>query len=136
MTREEARKAAEVMLAYANGAEIEYTAKDYNNWIKVDSSGFNWYGYDYRVKPKSEKFDPKTLQPFDKVLVRNCTADNWKCAHFSHIEPSFKGKIYVTSMLFRDGILYNDNCIPYNDDTKHLVGTTEEAPEFYRYWED
>lgn len=22
------------------------------------------------------------------------------------------------------------------DETKHLVGTTEEAPEFYRYWED
>lgn len=27
-------------------------------------------------------------------------------------------------------------CIPYNDDTKHLVGTKEEAPEYYRYWED
>ena len=26
--------------------------------------------------------------------------------------------------------------IPYNDETKHLVGTTDEAPEFYRYWED
>ena len=23
-----------------------------------------------------------------------------------------------------------------NYDTKHLVGTVEEAPEFYRYWED
>ena len=28
--------------------------------------------------------------------------------------------------------LYN-HCIPYNDDTKHLVGTTDEAPEYYRY---
>lgn len=26
--------------------------------------------------------------------------------------------------------------IPYNDDTKHLIGTTEEAPEYYRYCED
>ena len=26
-------------------------------------------------------------------------------------------------------------CIPYNEDTKHLVGTTEEAPEYYRNWE-
>ena len=26
--------------------------------------------------------------------------------------------------------------IPYNDETKHLVGTTDEAPEYYRYWED
>lgn len=89
-----------------------------------------------KFKIKKVKFNPKTLQPFDKVLVRNCDADKWKCAHFSYMEPSFKGTIYVTSMLFRDRILYNDNCIPYNDDTKHLVGTTDEAPEFYRYWED
>ena len=26
--------------------------------------------------------------------------------------------------------------IPYNDETKHLIGTTEEAPEYYRYWEN
>ena len=89
-----------------------------------------------KFNPKKPKFNPKTLQPFDKVLVRNCDSDKWKCAHFSYMEPSFKGTIYVTSMLFRDRILYNENCIPYNDDTKHLVGTTEEAPEFYRYWED
>ena len=85
---------------------------------------------------KKHRFDPKTFQPFDKVLVRNCDADKWKCAHFSYMEPSFMGTIYVTSMLFRDRVHYNDNCIPYNDDTKHLVGTTDEAPEFYRYWED
>ena len=27
-------------------------------------------------------------------------------------------------------------CIPYNDDTKHLIGTKNEAPEYYKYWED
>ena len=26
--------------------------------------------------------------------------------------------------------------VPYNDDTKYLVGTTEEAPKYYRYWEN
>ena len=26
--------------------------------------------------------------------------------------------------------------IPYNEETKSLVGTNKEAPEFYRYWED
>lgn len=99
-----------------------FPSKDQRDWSKF--------------KVKKAKFDPKTLQPFDKVLVRNCDADKWKCAHFSYMEPSFMGTIYVTSMLFRDRIHYNDNCIPYNDDTKHLVGTTDEAPEFYRYWED
>ena len=31
---------------------------------------------------------------------------------------------------------FYDICIPYNDDTKHLLGTTDEAPEYYRYLED
>ena len=107
-----------------DGECVLFPSKEQRDWSK------------FKVKSNKPKFDPRTLQPFDKVLVRNCTADKWKCAHFSYMEPSFKGTIYVTSMLFRDRILYNDNCIPYNDDTKHLVGTTDEAPEFYRYWED
>ena len=112
-------------IKYSIGECALFPSKDQRDWSKFTAPLY-----------KKERFDPKTLQPFDKVLVRNCTADKWKCAHFSYMEPSFKGTIYVTSMLFRDRILYNDNCIPYNDDTKHLVGTTDEAPEFYRYWED
>ena len=108
-----------------DGECMLFPSKDQRDWSK--------FKYKKNMQPK---FDPKTLKPFDKVLVRNCATDKWKCAHFSYMEPSFKGTIYVTSMLFRDSILYNDNCIPYNDDTKHLVGTTDEAPEFYRYWED
>lgn len=114
------------LYSYHNGECVLFPSKEERNWSK----------FNQQPQTKQPKFDPKTLQPFDKVLVRNCTADKWKCAHFSYMEPSFKGTIYVTSMLFRDRILYNDNCIPYNDETKHLVGTTDEAPEFYRYWED
>lgn len=101
-----------------NGECTLFPSKDQRDWSKF--------------KPKQSKFDPKTLQPFDKVLVRDRHGKNWRCSFFSHISddalPSpYK---YVTS----------DNaykcCIPYNDDTKHLVGTREEAPEYYRYWED
>lgn len=75
-----------------------------------------------------EKFDHKTLKPFDKVLVRECDGDIWRCSIFSHI---WKDDLpYVCN-----GIGYKC-CIPYNDDTKHLVGTTEEVPEYYKYWED
>ena len=76
---------------------------------------------------KKPKFDPQTLQPFDKVLVRESFNEEWYCNVFSH--RSSCGYAHV------DGCSY-DYCIPYNDDTKHLVGTNEEAPEFYRYWED
>lgn len=80
-------------------------------------------------KPKQPKFDPKTLNPFDKVLVCNCDGDIWRCSIFSHI----CGKDNLPSVCNGIGYKY---CIPYNDDTKHLVGTNEEAPEYYRYWED
>lgn len=86
----------------------------------------NWSNF----KPKKPKFDPKTLKPFDKVLVRDSGAYSWICAFYSHTKECSSLFRYVTN-----NSAY-EFCIPYNDDTKHLVGTTEEAPEFYRYWED
>ena len=82
-----------------------------------------------KFNPKKPKFDPKTLQPYMKVLVCNCDGDIWRCSIFSHIY----GKDNLPSVCNGIGYKY---CIPYNEDTKHLVGTTEEAPEYYRYWED
>lgn len=73
---------------------------------------------------KKPKFDPKTLCPFDRVLVY--FNGIWDCDLFSYIKTDF---CVCVSGIF-------DYCIPYNDDTKHLVGTKDEAPEFYRYWEE
>ena len=79
---------------------------------------------------KKEKFDPKTLQPFDKVLVRDFFNDEWVCDYFSNISNTNKEYPYSC-------IAYSHKmCIPYNEDTKYLLGTNDEAPEYYRYWED
>lgn len=78
---------------------------------------------------KKHRFDPKTLQPYDKVLAKFIEEDDWRCTFFSHIRRNAVYKYAATDCAYR-------YCIPYNDDTKHLVGTTDEAPEFYRYWED
>lgn len=83
-----------------------------------------------KFTPKKHKFDPKTLQPFDKVLVRDTNSEKWKIQLFSNI---IELDVDYTYLCFTNPYRY---CIPYNDDTKHLVWTTEEAPEFYRYWED
>lgn len=80
-------------------------------------------------KPKKPKFDPKTLKPFDKVLVKCLNNSEWLCNIFSHIEPHSNFCFCANDTAYK---IY----IPYNDETKHLVGTTDEAPEFYRYWED
>lgn len=38
-----------------------------------------------KFKIKKPKFDPKTLKPFDKVLVRDINSEKWKIQLFSHI---------------------------------------------------
>ena len=131
MTREDAKKAAEVMLAYANGEEIE--SLFYGEYVSCEEPTFNWIGgkgvENYRIKPK-KKFNPKTLKPFDKVIVKDYPASYWNCDFFSRVDDSTSNHKFITI-----GYAYKF-CIPYNDDTKHLIGTTDEAPEYYRYWED
>ena len=126
MTREEARKAAEVMMAYADGAEIEcrvrLTGKE---WNRINGPWFNWFTFEYRIKPEPKhRFDPKTLQPFDKVVI--WSDGIWCCDFFS--SPCGGTYLCVGCLAVK--------VMPYNEDTKHLIGTTDEAPEYYRYWED
>lgn len=58
MTREEARKAAEVMLAYADGKEIEFRPKCKSEWYPIAAPFFNWDNSDYRIMPEP------TYRPF------------------------------------------------------------------------
>ena len=86
-----------------------------------------------KFKPKKDRFDPKTLNVFDKVLVRLRKDCIWNATFFSHYnkEVNWGCYPYVTT-----SCKSYDRCIPYNEDTKHLLGTSDEAPEYYRYWED
>lgn len=95
---------------------ILFPSKDQRDWSKFDASCL-----------KKEKFDPKTLQPYDKVIAR-LHQGIWCCELFSFIEKN-------TNLVKCCGAYYAQ-CVPYNDDTKHLIGTTNEAPEYYRYWEN
>ena len=99
----------------------------------INDAGYKWNAktktLEELIKPK---FDPKTLKPFDRVLVRLTKDCIWNATFFSHYDKEVNWGCYpfVTT-----SCKSYDRCIPYNDDTKHLVGTTDEAPEFYRYWE-
>ena len=106
---------------YINADDAEcilFPSKDQRDWSKFTAP---WY--------KKGKFDPKTLNAFDSVLVRNFKTTKWRCEHFSHFDCGNYNPCIAS------GCSYTF-CVPYNDDTKHLVGTTEEAPEQYRYWEE
>ena len=104
-------------LSYFNGECILLPSKEQRDWSKFTAP---WY--------KKEKFDPKTLKPFDRVICKN-GLDKWHCDFFS----SYMHEDICPYVCISGSYMY---CIPYNDDTKHLVGTIDEAPDLYRYWED
>lgn len=92
-----------------------YPSRKQRDWSKV------------KYEPREKKFNPNTLKPFDKIIARIDENGLWCCELFSFIEEG-------TNLIKGCGAYYQ-YCVPYNDDTKHLVGTTEEVPEYYRYWE-
>ena len=97
-----------------------YPSREQRDWAKV------------KYEKKKERFNPQTLKPFDRVLCQPDNFSKWQCNLFSHIHPDYKNLDYPVHGM-TDTFMY---CIPYNDETKHLLDTTDEAPEFYRYWED
>lgn len=99
-----------------NGECLLFPSKEQRDWSKF--------------KVKKSKFDPTTLKPFGKVLGRDEDNEKWNCGFFSHnneFNNTYPYRCVGTPYTY---------CIPYNDDTEHLLGTSDKAPEFYRYWED
>ena len=80
---------------------------------------------DWELVPN--KFDITTLKPFDKVLVRQDVYGKWGINFFGFYNYD-EGYYYTT------GNWIYKQCIPYNDDTKHLIDTTDDCDEFYKTW--
>ena len=121
------------LILYNDQEEFIYNFTENGRWstgIESDRDLF-FLEQEYTfASENNEKFDPKSLKPFNQVLVRDDVAAKWACTFYSHIyEEKVAYPYYTTSGVFA-------YCIPYNSDTKNLVGTTEEAPEYYRYWEE
>lgn len=96
---------------YPDGEIVLFPSKDQRDWSKF--------------KAPVEKFDYSKLQPYDRVLVRSCDGQRWICGLFS--------------CMLSNGMLCEcrwNQGIPYNDETKHLVGTGDMPDEKYVWWEE
>lgn len=101
---------------YKDAECVLFPSKDQRDWSKFSLT-------------KAEKFNIKNLMPYDKVLVRNEYGYTWRCSLFSHYRKSFSYPFICIDTGYMQ-------CIPYNDATKHLVGTNQAPPEFYdKCWE-
>ena len=85
-----------------------------------------------KFKVLIKKFNPKDFKPFDKVLIRDDDGFKWCPTFLENISKEPSGKYSAVELI--SGCKW-DMCIPYNDETKHLVGTTEDCPEYYKWWE-
>lgn len=94
-----------------DGECILFPSKDQRDWSKF--------------KAPVKKFDYSTLKPFDRVLVRDNDRDIWRCSLFT----CFRKDQIVCEVSWEQGI-------PDNDETKHLVGTTDKPDEKYIWWEE
>lgn len=103
---------------YADGECMLFPSRENRDW-NSDTLTF---------EKLEDKFDITTLKPFDKVLVRDYDHRHWNANFYSYYR--------------KDNSLYNyectgnhyNQCIPYNDETKHLVGTDKDCPEYYKTW--
>ncbi len=96
------------------------------NAIKKD--GYKWDEEKKELVKIESKFDISTLQPFDKVLGRGDDYTMWNIDFYECYNDELK--------CFGCAIMPYNQCVPYNDETKHLVRTTEMPPEKYINWEE
>lgn len=100
-----------------NGECTLFPSKDQRDWSK------------FNIEPK---FNINTLQPFDKVLVRSANNELWLIDFFSHIIKNND----IPSPIFCCMSSVPQQCIPYNNETKHLVGIEKMPPEKYITWKE
>lgn len=102
---------------------ILFPSKEQRDWSK-----FKVPTEESKVSVK--RFNPEEFKPFDKVLVRDFLSDNWMADFFEKIEENdiYYNVTCVTCKWVQ--------CIPYNEETKHLLGTREDCPNYYKWWED
>lgn len=91
----------------------------------INKKGYVWNECALSID-RIHKFDINTFNPFDRVLARHGSSYKWTTDFFSYLYDN-RHKFVCSSNVYQE-------CVPYNDETKHLVGTDKECPEYYKTW--
>ena len=81
----------------------------------LEKEGKDWDSEHKMIVDFKPKFDE--LKPFDKVVVRCSEADRWSIDFFSY---------KVSNGYICTGDAWFGYCLPYNEETAHLLGTTDD----------
>ena len=116
---------------YENYTPITEKSPDFRLITEEEFGEFIFHKEDYERQKYGldKKFNPIVLKPFDKVLVRTHNSDAWECDFFSTYNPGNSNPFHCVN-------LWTEQCIPFNEDTQHLVGKTDEPDNYYITWEN
>ena len=103
---------------YADGECLVFPSKTQRDWTKFNKDKF------------CTKFRLEKFQYGDEVLVRNNDKECWKKRAFNQPRDDRNGYRVAGVLPCEDYY----QCIPYNDDNKHLLKTKNIPNEYYIWW--
>lgn len=91
----------------------------------LEKEGKRWDADKKQLVDLSKKCE---FKPFDKVLVRDTKDEFWRPAFFASLDEHCITE-YAYGLIGDPEGVFCKYCIPYNEDTAHLIGTTDEWKE-------
>lgn len=95
---------------------------------KMKEAGYEWDADKKELRKIKPHYDIANLRAGMPVLVRDANDKEWRYVLYSHNTRRYG------PMRFNAGATIWNQCIPFNDDTKHLLGTTDMPYECYINW--
>jgi len=103
------------------------------------NNGYKFIDYDdNKYELISKEIGPEQIKDFDKILIRNGSGlegtNYWKCdfaAGWTNESDWYEKRLMTISQSDVKPIYYN--ILPYNNETKKLVGTNLSMPIYYHY---
>ena len=100
-------------------------------FAKMQEAGYLWDAEKKELRKIQPHYDIANFQPFDKVLTRDTENGSWNVNLFSYYIDDKDARVIAR---FRCINSLWHQCIPFNNDTKHLLGTTDMPSEEYINW--
>lgn len=122
----------EALITYFQTRGVDYSACErIRAWLEKQDKQIEIYNQctskEIIHNIEDQPFTVDDFKPFDKVLVRDSSTFKWRIEIFSHYRKSSYSIYICVAGWYRQ-------CIPYNDETKHLLETTEEYNRKYKTW--
>jgi hypothetical protein len=95
-------------------------------FTELEKAGYKWDAEKKELR-KIQHYDIANFHEGMPVLVRDDNSDEWNYLLFSHYRKKFSDHFFAGGNPWCQ-------CVPFSEDTKHLLGTTDPCDERYINW--